>query len=384
MTTRSARISVLSGLLLALLFSFATPARTYAWDTAGWDPCSLDYGLYWAGTGNTFSKYVAGQSNPNYSPSKPTIIYVHGWEKDTTPRGFRETFNWYKNDPTNGLNINTAESWLSAGWNVGIFYWNQFSDEGEVKDAEAKIWTPSGPRGMRWRKCDGTYQTFSRNVSAAQLFYESYTSALSGYYGTQIRIVGHSLGNQMAIRMSKMVSDNIDAGRISSTLLPRRVTLADPFWSKDGKDYLGGKWTGEVSREFVTALKGKGVIFEYYKTSGINDFGIGDSNTGMRAMTAFQEMPITFVRSTTGDPTGDAGRHIAAPNLYFLSYAYAAPKEYTCSWTGSCTATGNVALSAKTSDTRVKELMGSSYWHKQIYGLSTATPSDDGFERRTR
>lgn len=360
------------------------PSNTYAWDTPGWDPCVLDYGIYWAGANGALAKAVPGQSNPYFSPSKPTVIYVHGWEKDTTARGFRETFNWSKNDPTNGINVDTSNSWRSAGWNVGIFYWNQFSDEGEVKDAEAKIWSPSGPRGMRWRKCDGTYQTFSRNVSAAQLFYESYTSAMSSFTGTQVRIVGHSLGNQMAVRMTKMVSDNVDAGRIASRLLPKRVTLADPFWSKDGKDYLAGKWTGEVSREFVTHLKTKGVVFEYYKTSGINDMGVGDSNLGMRNLTAFVDMPITFIKTSWSDPTGDAGRHIAAPNLYFLSYAYATPTEYTCSWSGTCTSTGLGAISAKASDQRVKDVMNSSYFERQIYGLSTATPSDDGFERRNR
>jgi hypothetical protein len=40
---------------------------------------------------------------------------------------------------------------VQAGYNVGIMYWNQFADEDEVKDAEAKIWTATGTRAMRWK-----------------------------------------------------------------------------------------------------------------------------------------------------------------------------------------------------------------------------------------
>ena len=41
--------------------------------------------------------------------------------------------------------------WKADGWNVAIFYWNQMADEDEVKDAEAKIWSTNGPKGMRYR-----------------------------------------------------------------------------------------------------------------------------------------------------------------------------------------------------------------------------------------
>lgn len=353
-------------------------------ETPGWDPCVLTYGLYWVGTNNTFAKSVAGQANPYYNAARPTVIYVHGWEKGTTARGFRETFNWYLNDKTNGLNINTANAWLNAGWNVGIFYWNQFSDENEVKDAEAKIWTATGPQGMRWRKCDGSYPTANRpTVSAAQLFYNDYTAALAGYTGNNIRIVGHSLGSQMAIRLAKMVSDNIATGQIAANLRPTRVALADPFWSNDGKTYLAGKWTGQVSREYVAALKPLGTSFEYYLTSNINSFFIGDSNQGMRAMTAFSDLDMTFVKKTLSDPSGNAGAHVAAPNWYFLSYAYAAPVEYTCV-SSTCTPTGLTALSAKTADSRVTTLMSATYYEAQLAGMNTATPSDDTFKRVNR
>jgi hypothetical protein len=44
-------------------------------------------------------------------------------------RRFRETFNWYHNDADYGLDVNAADLWIEAGWNVGVLYWNQHADE---------------------------------------------------------------------------------------------------------------------------------------------------------------------------------------------------------------------------------------------------------------
>lgn len=86
-----------------------------------------DYGLYWFGLGNKSVKFEEGKVNPYYDPNKPTVIYVHGWEKDTGIGNFRETFNYKLNDPTYGIDINIADAWIKAGWNIGIFYWDMFS-----------------------------------------------------------------------------------------------------------------------------------------------------------------------------------------------------------------------------------------------------------------
>ncbi len=113
--------------LLALcvgLFGFARPAA------AAYDPNVLDYGIYWFGTGNVSQKAVAGVANPYFNPSKPTVIYIHGWQNGSSQRGSRETFNYKQNDATYGIDVNAADAWISAGWNIGIFYWNQFADEG--------------------------------------------------------------------------------------------------------------------------------------------------------------------------------------------------------------------------------------------------------------
>jgi uncharacterized protein YjdB len=370
------------GLTLSLLFSLfglVHPTASYAAPTAAYSANVLDYGIYWFGLGNVAQKAEPGVANPYFNPGKPTVIYIHGWQNGSSQRGSRETFNYKQNDATYGVDVNMADAWINAGWNIGIFYWNQFADEGEVKDAEAKIWSAAGPQGMRWRKADGSYSTVGApGTSAADLFVAAYRSAMSGYTGSNVRLGGHSLGSQMVINGGKQISDLVDAGALPANLRPKRIALLDPFWSKDAKSYLGNKWTGEVSRDYVTALKTKGVVFEQYKSSGITDVGVGDANAAMERLTAFSSTAPWYV------PSWDlGGKHIAAYNEYFYSFASAPPIECTISW-GVRTKTGYVAASAATSDARIAEMMRADRYWVQVEGRYTQNPNDDWYERKSR
>ena len=70
-----------------------------------------------------------------------------------------------------------------------MLYWNQFADEGEVTDAEAKIWSASGPRAMRWKNSSGVYSS-GPSISAGELLFRSYRDNLAGYSGSNIRLLG--------------------------------------------------------------------------------------------------------------------------------------------------------------------------------------------------
>lgn len=62
-----------------------------------------DYGIYWYGKGNVSEKFVPGQANKYFNPSKPIIIYVHEWQKDSQPNNKRESFN-FKDENNNTVN----------------------------------------------------------------------------------------------------------------------------------------------------------------------------------------------------------------------------------------------------------------------------------------
>ena len=49
----------------------------------------------------------------------------------------------------------TSDYWIEDGWNVGIFYWNQFADDELLAGAEAKIYTPN-VCSERDERCIGT------------------------------------------------------------------------------------------------------------------------------------------------------------------------------------------------------------------------------------
>lgn len=362
---RSARKLIALFLTLSVIFSFT--AIAYAaevdWNFMNWN--KLDYGFYWYGQGNVPYKFVEGQQNPAFDPSKPTVIYIHGWQPFYTLAKHRESFFCYNRD--------AADEWINAGWNVGVFYWNQFSDELSVEDAEAKIWTPKGTRGMRWRKSDGSYSTEgSPDTDAASLLYSEYIKAMQGYQGDNIRIVGHSLGSQMAIRLTKMISDNVDAGNIKNELLPKRVALLDPYFSNLPKEYLGKKWTGEVSREYVQSLIAtKNIPFELYKSSSLTCGIAGDKNRELEKMCAYSDMQPLF-----DDFIQQIEKHYAAKYTYFTSYAFDPPQEYI-----SGAASGNPSPSSKTSDLRTAQMVGPTYMWTQSKGMYTDDSGDDAYDR---
>ncbi|MCJ8170857.1 hypothetical protein [Atopomonas sediminilitoris] len=328
---------------------------------------NLDYGLYWFGYGDSYQKAVPGQSNAYYNSTKPTIIYVHGWQNGTTAKQSRETFN---RKDAGGPDLDLANSWLMSGYNVGILYWNQFADEGEVKDAEAKIWTATGPRAMRWRNSAGSYSN-GPSKSVGDLLFDSYKANLAGYNGSNIRIAGHSLGNQMAIVLSKKISDAVNAGTVSSKLLPKRVALLDPFYSNYGKSYLGNKWVGEVCRTYVTELKSKGVIFEAYRTSSVTStVFVGDANTNLMKMTAFTELKPWYFQAWQ-----QTEKHNSAVWHYLWSHSYNEP---------AITGSTLKGASAATSDSRIKDLMNGTKKLVHDLGAYSKEPSDDTFKLQNR
>jgi hypothetical protein len=368
-------ITAAAVLLTTPVLPGASSMQAYA---ATYDGQTLDYGVYWYGLGNVSQKAEPGVANPYYDPNKPTVIFSHGWQSNSTTKLWRTTFNYKQNDSTNGVDINEADAWVKAGWNIGIFQWTQFADEGAVGDAEAKIWTAAGPQGMRWRKVDGTYAA-GPTVSVGQLYYDSVVSAMSGYKGNNLRLAGHSLGNQLATQLAEMLSNSVSAGTLPANMLPKRVALLDPYWTAGTKSWLSNQATGERVRNYVSDLQSKGVLFEYYKSSNLTDIG-GDSNTALQKMVTFENLSPSYVSILDS-----AGKHNAAYNWYFWSFAAPAPLEFSVDASRVRRATGNVAASASTSDSRLQQMSGmtTSQW-AQSAGQNTADPSDDQFDIKAK
>ncbi|MDX1801723.1 MAG: hypothetical protein R3303_12385, partial [Marinobacter sp.] len=331
---------------------------------------NLDYGLYWYGYSDSCEKAIPGQANPYFNPDHKTVIYIHGWQNGSTPNLTRETFNASANG---GPDMPLADYWISKGYNVGILYWNQFADESEVKDAEAKIWSTQGPKGMRWRDSSGNYHS-GPGKSVTQLLYEAFRDNMQGYNGSYIRIAGHSLGNQLAVTLTKKIYDEADAGHIAQNLKPQRVALLDPFYSNYAKSYLNNQWTGEVARNDVADLKSRGLIVEAYRSSSVSStYLVGDENKGLLNMAAFSQLKPWYFASWQ-----QAEKHISARWWYFWSFAFAPPP---------IDGSNSAGESASTGDNRIKQLMnGNQGLQQNSYGggAYTKSPDDDSFHYTNR
>lgn len=362
---RIPRNSIISKVLLtfsALLTFNASAEITFTPSTFQ----NLDYGLYWFGY-NEAEKAVPGQLNPYYENHKPTMIFIHGWQQNSVTNQRRETFNRQRaGEPDEDL----SQYWLDRGYNVGILYWNQFADEGEVKDAEAKMWSINGPRKMRWKALDGQYRA-GPNRSVGQLLFESVRDNMADFSNGHLRLAGHSLGNQLALIVGKKLHDAVKDG-LNPNLRPDRIALLDGFYSRGWKDYLG-RWTGEHARLLVDILKADGVILEAYRSSGTSSTGIvGDKNVKLWNKTAFTELrPWNF------NGFQFAEKHNAAVTWYFWSMAFDVPQMIQ--YYG-----GGDVMSSATGDNRARELMNANFGTRQYRGKYSATPADDDFERRGR
>lgn len=330
----------------------------------------LDYGLYWAGPDNQFEK--AGNNTANgsrfYSRNKPTLIYIHGWQNGSTRRQEREDFY---NGRHGRPNIDFARMWRNKGYNVGIMYWNQFADEGEVKDAEAKIWSSSARRGMRWRDSRGNYHNSGLNRNVSEILLASYKTAMAGYQGNDLRIAGHSLGNQLAIKLTHDLKQQASQGLVRSALIPQRISLLDAHYTNGGKDYLNNRWVGEVARDMVRDLKADGTAIDSYRTSSTTStIFVGDQNKKLHNEVAFAEMATHFFWFWQ-----QGEKHGAAIWLYLWSIDYPTPRTSNSSYAG---------ISASTPNWVIREWMYSDHRVVQTHGRRTKDPRDNRFKTRGR
>lgn len=350
----------------------------------------LDYGVYWFNSENRSRKAFDEKNNSRinaptefYDPSKPTVVYFHGWQQNATLDNYRkETFQFIDTD--NGVNMNTAKIWKDQGWNVAMFYWNQFADEAELKDAEAKIWSVNGSKQMRYCLSDGSYSTIqSPGNSMGVEAFNQLSTLLADNTSNNIRFVGHSLGNQLASYTSFLFSEAVEKGELPPRIMPDRLELLDPFWSKGAKSYLedyngdgSNDWNGERTRWYIAKMiERNNLAVTWYNSTLILNAGIGDSNQPLKDMVALQSLRFWYVSSIA-----IATKHVNARHSYFWSLGCDAPKEVTINWFNQRRETGNVAASASTPISRIREMMGDEHIWDQVEGRYTPTPEDDKFE----
>ncbi|WP_034339186.1 hypothetical protein [Deinococcus misasensis] len=352
----------------------------------GYNSSVLNVGLYWYSPSESTDRggvgckaRADGAAIPGYfDPSKPTIIYVHGWNNGLTASGRIGTTlqsNGREDLFFSEGNLNVADAWIQAGWNVGIYQWTQLADDdgvlGKPYAAQAKIWTTTYPNvNMRFRKADGTFNTTgSLTRPAGDQFALDYKAAMAQFTGSEVRFVGHSLGSQMVLAASWNLYNDTS---FPNSKKPRRVVFADPYWSPPSADsgqsysYLSpDAHPAARARRLVPILKQSGVVFEWIKSSRVNDLG-GDNNEPMIKSVSRTEVFPDYIFDWNV-AQGVARKHSVAPRWYF--------------WTRSFPVNSSMGVTASQDLTRATTVMNASSKYDQSGGKGTVTPSDDTFTK---
>ena len=356
------------GLLIIMSFvAFFSHAEVNVFPRSTFD--NLSYGLYWFGANNQYEKANSATANGGlyYDRNKPTLILIHGWQSGRVSQ--QDRFVYFESGG-GWPSVDFANSWIAAGYNVGIMYWDQFADESEVRDAEAKIWSATANRDMRWRNSRGQYQS-GPNQNVTELLLADYRTAMAGYRGDDIRLAGHSLGNQVALRLADELLSLNNRGQVADNLVPKRVSLLDTFYSNYPKRYLGWRWVGAVARDIVGRLKGAGVAIDSYRTSLVTSSPfVGDENRGLQNQVAFVEQSTGFFNQFQQNE-----KHGAAIWLYLWSIDYPAPGVTNDGWNG---------VSAATPHDEVRDWMNRNRRLSQNAGGNTKDPSDNLYRTRSR
>jgi len=224
---------------------------------------------------------------------------------------------------------------------------------------------------MRWRDSQRKYHATDLKVNVSDLLYHSMREGLAGFHGPELRLAGHSLGNQVAIHISHMALQDSYSGLVTHDLVPDRITLLDPFYSKYGKDYLNGRWNSGVAKDMVVNLKDAGVAIDGYRSSATNNTPFaGDSANALLNEIAFVEVGSKFFY------WWDFGKkHISATWLYLWSMEFPVPAISNSSYVG---------VSARTSNSVIRDWMYGDRRAVQSHGLYSKTPSDNKFTTKGR
>jgi hypothetical protein len=335
----------------------------------------FDHGFYWLGDDGEYEKASSSGNSKYFDLAKPTVIYIHGWQKGTSKYNLqKENPFLYTSDAFGSGSL--MRVWRSRDFNVGVFFWSQFADENDVRDAEVKVWKGDGSEkardggvlGMRFRVRNGEFVESGLKKSVAQTFAEQYAKVFDGYRGPGVRFVGHSLGAQLAGHAAFLISQDAAAGRVASEIVPKRLAFLDAFWSKGASSYLGSKSSAEVFNSEVTALvKSRGVVVEQIKTSALGGVFAGDENLNLRRLSAFHRVWPRFISATD-----QLSLHVYA-SVWYLGSMQAALST-NAGFTGAAAADEDILKNMNMSRAAKPVFL------KHVSGVDTSEPSDDGFE----
>ena len=324
--------------------------------------------------------------NGFYDPSKPTIIFFHGWQPGMTTAQRRVDLCYTYPLDNNNDSFSPLENTMKylQGWNVAVFYWNQFADESNVADAEAKLYSTTLNQAMRWNylqpgnatpqyctagqsNCLMPMNAQGQIQNVSQLAYQAVVNAIPAITpGQEFHIAGQSLGGQLAILVTdQLVQHN------ATTLMPTRLSLLDPYFTIGTLDNVfNGETVAIHADTIVQDILNHHIPISEDRTSLLSLFPTGDWNLWLVMHTAYMRLFPLYLSSYLSGSNLAMQQHRSSIYLYFESYqapAFFDPSN-SYAWQHSY-------VNSQSTDAQVQQLMGNQRYQQANIG----TLGEDNF-----
>jgi pimeloyl-ACP methyl ester carboxylesterase len=150
---------------------------------------------------NSVSLQVIGEFNA----SRPSVVYVHGWNSEGPNKVFSVPNQWARQVGLAGYNL------LAFNW-AGLSYDSGYGCPG------------LGLIGAANLPCNAAHQIYKAGT-VTDAFLAEYRARFTGYNQT-VRLVAHSMGSQVSILSAYRMYKRADFNNVKK---PTRIDLVDPF-----------------------------------------------------------------------------------------------------------------------------------------------------------
>ncbi len=273
---RSTRLILLPFFLASFIACGSQHDSASQLDAESRDYTQLQLWVDWYLPGGDYTGLIDLSGSPAFSPNKPTFIHFNGWGIGNGREG-RDFISNYVKDGAPDLHV--TDLWLERGWNFAVVDWTQFSDEIDLRNAEAKIWTTEGPKKMRWKDSNGKWHE-GPSAAVARLVADILEPQLRALKNSEVLFHGHSFGSQLALAVAEEL---IRRNQINPGInLPQQTVITDAVFTSGAKSYFQGKKPIELGVAAAAKLWEQGIPTTSYKCTGINFSQIAvDSNEAL-------------------------------------------------------------------------------------------------------
>lgn len=226
-----------------------------------------DYSLTieWIGSNGESTSFV---------PNRPTAIVFNGATEYNIKDGINLDPEVYNASviATSITLKETSRLWYRQGWNIGVFHYENFSDDTEA-NLTNKVYNSSS---MTYVNKDGETITTTPDFNLTEAFISAYLNACTsddlaksgGKYLQEVRFIGNGVGASLAISAGEYLDYLYENGAVGVGYLPDRIDIIDPYFSNTGiatvVDFYSQKTVGSAlsyNSNAIVELADKGTVF---------------------------------------------------------------------------------------------------------------------------